>query len=173
MMESNPMRQMVINEDDFLDLINEGRDEGMPLIADSDEWKDRFEDQCSFNGVQSGVEWKAETEAETAEEFGNECASQWHMPDEWRDFDVEGHVLGLCGTDEERDRVEMEMDMFRERGMMDVLRFLKYFVGKVEADGKFIGLGRGSSVASHVLYLMGVHKVNPLKHDLPIGEFLK
>jgi len=35
------------------------------------------------------------------------------------------------------------------------------------------GLGRGSSTASYVLYLLGVHKINSLYYDLSIEEFLK
>jgi DNA polymerase III alpha subunit len=35
------------------------------------------------------------------------------------------------------------------------------------------GVGRGSSVASYVLYLLGVHKVDSIKYGLDIREFLK
>ena len=35
------------------------------------------------------------------------------------------------------------------------------------------GVGRGSSVASYVLYLLGVRKVDSLKYNLDIKEFLK
>ena len=33
------------------------------------------------------------------------------------------------------------------------------------------GVGRGSSVARYVLYLLGVHKVDSLKYNLDIKEF--
>jgi DNA polymerase III alpha subunit len=35
------------------------------------------------------------------------------------------------------------------------------------------GVGRGSSVASYVLYLLGVHKVDSLKYNLNVDEFLR
>jgi DNA polymerase III alpha subunit len=35
------------------------------------------------------------------------------------------------------------------------------------------GVGRGSSVSSYVLYLLGVHRVNSLYYDLDIHEFLR
>jgi DNA polymerase III alpha subunit len=35
------------------------------------------------------------------------------------------------------------------------------------------GVGRGSSVASFVLYLIGIHRINSLFYNLPIEEFLK
>jgi DNA polymerase III alpha subunit len=35
------------------------------------------------------------------------------------------------------------------------------------------GVGRGSSTASYVLYLIGVHSINSIKYDIPIEEFFK
>ena len=35
------------------------------------------------------------------------------------------------------------------------------------------GVGRGSSVASFCLFLIGVHKVNPILYKLKINEFLR
>jgi len=35
------------------------------------------------------------------------------------------------------------------------------------------GVGRGSSVSSYLLYLIGVHKVDSYKYRLDIKEFLK
>ena len=57
--------------------------------------------------------------------------------------------------------------------MMDLLRFLKYMVDKFRENTILWGVGRGSSVASYCLYLLGVHKINSLKYDLDIKEFLR
>jgi len=35
------------------------------------------------------------------------------------------------------------------------------------------GVGRGSSVASYVLYLLGVHRIDSMYYDLDAGEFLR
>jgi DNA polymerase III alpha subunit len=35
------------------------------------------------------------------------------------------------------------------------------------------GVGRGSSVASYVLYLIGVHKIDSIQYDLDWTEFLR
>ena len=35
------------------------------------------------------------------------------------------------------------------------------------------GVGRGSSVASYVLYKLGVHRIDSLYYNLDIGEFLR
>jgi DNA polymerase III alpha subunit len=34
-------------------------------------------------------------------------------------------------------------------------------------------VGRGSSIASYVLYLLGVHRIDSYKFNLDIKEFLK
>jgi DNA polymerase III alpha subunit len=57
--------------------------------------------------------------------------------------------------------------------MFDLLRYLKYFVDTMRKNSVLWGLGRGSSVASYVLYLLGVHRINSLYYDLDIKEFLK
>jgi DNA polymerase III alpha subunit len=54
-----------------------------------------------------------------------------------------------------------------------LLRYLKYFVDTMRANNVLWGLGRGSSVSSYVLYLLGVHKINSMFYDLDIREFLK
>ena len=56
---------------------------------------------------------------------------------------------------------------------MDVLQFLKYMVDTLRENNIVWGVGRGSSVASYVLYLLGVHKVNSIKYDLDPTEFLR
>jgi DNA polymerase III alpha subunit len=35
------------------------------------------------------------------------------------------------------------------------------------------GVGRGSSVASYVLYLLGVHRIDSMFYDLDPSEFLR
>jgi DNA polymerase III alpha subunit len=35
------------------------------------------------------------------------------------------------------------------------------------------GVGRGSSVASYVLYIIGIHRINSIQYDLDYKEFLR
>jgi len=35
------------------------------------------------------------------------------------------------------------------------------------------GVGRGSSVSSYVLFCIGINRIDPLKFNLDVGEFLK
>jgi len=97
----------------------------------------------------------------------------WFMPEEYKQFDIEEYVLGLCKTSEETERVNYELDLFKSHAMMDVLQFLKYMVDTLRKNNIVWGVGRGSSVASYVLYLLGVHKVNSIKYNLDPTEFLR
>jgi DNA polymerase III alpha subunit len=97
----------------------------------------------------------------------------WHMPEEYKTLDIAEHVLGLCTTESELQRVGQELLLYQERELFNLLRYLKYFVDTMRNNNVVWGLGRGSSTASYILYLMGVHKINSLYYDLPIEEFLK
>ena len=109
----------------------------------------------------------------TVEQFDWLNQSTWHMPDEYKALDIAQHILDLCTTQAELQRVGEELLLFQERDLFNLLRYLKYFVDTMRKNGVVWGLGRGSSVASYVLYLLGVHKVDSLYYDLPIEEFLK
>jgi DNA polymerase III alpha subunit len=97
----------------------------------------------------------------------------WYMPIEYKELDIAQCVLDLCSTQEELQRVGQELLLFQERDLFNLLRYLKYFVDTMRKNNIVWGLGRGSSTASYVLYLLGVHKINSLYYDLPIEEFLK
>ena len=95
------------------------------------------------------------------------------MPDAYKTLNVYEFIKNLVKTDDEKQRIAIEMTMFEERKMMDVLRFLIYLVDSMRKNKIVWGVGRGSSVASYVLFLIGIHKVNSLKYNLDIKEFLK
>jgi DNA polymerase III alpha subunit len=82
-------------------------------------------------------------------------------------------VLDKCNGDAELQRAGKELFLFQEKGMFPLLRYLKYLVDTLQHNNVIWGVGRGSSVASFVLYLLGVHRINSLYYDLDIEEFLK
>ena len=75
--------------------------------------------------------------------------------------------------EEELQRVGEELLLFQERDMFDLLRYMKYLVDVMRTNKIVWGVGRGSSVSSFVLYLIGIHKINSLYYDLSIDEFIK
>ena len=95
------------------------------------------------------------------------------MPEEYRKLDIARWLLDECATDPELQRVADELMLFQERDLFDLLRWLKYFVDTMRKHKVVWGVGRGSSVASYILYLIGVHKINSMYYDLDISEFLK
>jgi DNA polymerase III alpha subunit len=107
------------------------------------------------------------------EEFDKQNQSNWFMPEKYKNMDIAKYVLDLCQNDSELQRVGEELLLFQERDMFDLLRYLKYLVDVMRENNIVWGVGRGSSVSSFVLYLIGVHKINSLYYDLSINEFIK
>lgn len=99
--------------------------------------------------------------------------SNWHMPVEYKTLDIAQYILDLCSSESELQRVGKELLLYQERDLFPLLQYLKYFVDTMRKNNVVWGLGRGSSTASYVLYLLGVHKIDSLYYDLPIEEFLK
>jgi hypothetical protein len=107
------------------------------------------------------------------ETFDADMQSHWNMPDEYKQLDIAQWILDQCKTQAELQRVGEELLEYDKRDLFNLLRYLKYFVDTMRANGVVWGLGRGSSVASYVLYLLGVHKINSMYYDLDIHEFLR
>lgn len=97
----------------------------------------------------------------------------WWITEPWCDLPVRETVLQRCVTDVERERVNHEMDLFEARAMIPVLRLLFMLVDHFRRNKIVWGVGRGSSVASYVMYLIGIHKINSIQYDLKIEEFLR
>jgi len=109
----------------------------------------------------------------TVEEFDMKCQENFFIPVEYAKFDIAKFVLDQCQSEAELQRVGEELLLYQERDMFPLLRYLKYLVDTMRANNIVWGVGRGSSVASFVLFLIGVHKINSLYYDLPVDEFLK
>ena len=105
--------------------------------------------------------------------FHSTQQNHWYMPEQYGAIDIAQHILDLCTTDAELQRVGEELLLYQERDLFNLLRYLKYFVDTMRANSIVWGLGRGSSVASYVLYLLNVHRINSMYYDLDVREFLK
>ena len=95
------------------------------------------------------------------------------MPEKYYQINVLQWLLDKCHNDEEKMRVQMEYDLFEKKNFIRVLQFLIYFVDNLRANNIVWGVGRGSSVASFCLFLIGVHKINPMLYNLDVTEFLR
>jgi DNA polymerase III alpha subunit len=106
-------------------------------------------------------------------EFHRVRQENFLMPEKYRQLDIAAEVLNLCKTEHELQRVGDELIKFQERGLFDLLRYLKFLVDTMRENNIVWGVGRGSSVSSYVLFLLGVHKIDSIYYDLSIDEFLK
>jgi DNA polymerase III alpha subunit len=95
------------------------------------------------------------------------------MPQSYKDLDIAKYVLELCESDTELQRCGHELMLFQERNLFDLLRYLKYLVDVMTENQLIWGVGRGSSVASFVLYKLKVHRINSMYYELDPAEFLR
>jgi DNA polymerase III alpha subunit len=112
-------------------------------------------------------------QAVTVEDFDHVNQSQWLMPDEYKQLDIAEYVLGLCESEAAIQRVGEELLLYQARDLFDLLRYLKFLTDTMKNHNLIWGVGRGSSVASYVLYLIEVHRIDSLHYNLEIAEFLR
>jgi len=109
----------------------------------------------------------------SVEEFDENNLLNWSMPEEYQTFDIAKWLLDQCKHEEEIQRVGKELLMYQKRDLFMLLQYMKYLVDLMREHDIIWGVGRGSSVSSFVLFLIGIHRINSLYYDLDIEEFLK
>ena len=102
-------------------------------------------------------------------------SKDFNIPQHYKDLDVEKFVYSKLeqGDPDQIGRVEMELELYKARNLLPMLQLVIYIVDTLRKHNLVWGVGRGSSVASYVLFLLGVHKVDSHKYMLNIREFLK
>lgn len=98
--------------------------------------------------------------------------NHWFIPSEYQNMDIEEFLVTQC-PEQNYDRLVKELELFKQNNMIPVLKTMKYIVDTLRANNIVWGVGRGSSVASYVLHLIGIHKIDSVKYNLPIDEFFK
>lgn len=131
-----------------------------------------FDESLELDKIPSLLTYVANEDL-TIEEFDAICQENLYIPEQYKSMDIAKFVLDQCQNEAELQRAGEELLLYQERDMFKLLQYLKYLVDTMRANNIVWGVGRGSSVASFVLFLIGVHKINSLYYDLPIEEFLK
>lgn len=98
-------------------------------------------------------------------------ANEWLV--ELPDIDVRKYLNDLCKNNIEKSRINFEMDIYEERKLLDILKLMIFLVDHFRKNKIVWGVGRGSSCSSYVLYKIGIHKIDSIKYDLRIHDFLK
>jgi hypothetical protein len=168
-MKQNKFSELIYNELDLCDLLMKG-----PIALDNfivdhtvdvGTWPDIIDPVPSLT---SEIDRDC-----TVAEFHAQQQSNWHMPDRYKNLNIAEHVLKLCSSDAELQRAGEELLLFQEHDLFDLLRYLVYLVDVMKDNQIIWGVGRGSSVASYVLYKLGVHRIDSLYYNLDPREFLR
>lgn len=153
---------MYVEEDDIIELMLQNR-QAKILPRDSKNFK-LFDTTCKTYGINNPFE--------AVEPMTDSL--KWQIPEPWASMDIEQYVKSkVAGNSAKLNRIDMELREFEQRNLTDLLRFLAYFVDVLKTNNIIYGVGRGSSVASYVLYLIGIHRIDSLKYNMDIKEFLK
>ena len=158
---------------DLIDMIYSGHaDKIHVVLCDPSDDVDRFNAAMEEQGLDKLQKYiPLDVDQKT---FDGVCQGEWFMPQEYKELDVYSFVMNKAGDDlAELERVEEELAQFKVRGMNNLLRYMIYLVDFMRENGIVWGVGRGSSVASYVLYLIGVHKIDSIQFGLDWREFLR
>lgn len=173
-MKQNKHGELIYSESDICDLLMQAHDiNGIKnLLVDST--VDLETAAVILENVPAFLRYdEMAADAVSKEEFDHRNQTQWFMPEEYKQLDIAEYVLNLCQNDAELQRCGQELLMFQERGLFNLLRYLKYIVDLMTQNRLIWGVGRGSSVASFVLYKLRVHRIDSLYYDLDPAEFLR
>lgn len=174
-MKTDSYGQVIVNIDDAFTALYNGTVKDLGVLEfDNASIVSQFNQAVATNAdhIPNIKLYQAPDKFDSKELFdeANQCG--WFMPEDYYPNLVE-MLYGMCETQEQTDRVSQELQLFIQHGMLDLLFYLKYLVDTMRENNVVWGVGRGSSVASYVLYLLGVHKVDSIKYGLDIHEFLK
>lgn len=147
--------------------------DGESLILDNKFEVDQFNQSVDINADPIKKASLLEDIDIPLEVFDKNLQKNWFIPEEYKKLDIKLWLIDQCKTEEEKNRVKEELDLFLQKGMYEVLLYLKYLVDTMRENNIVWGVGRGSSVASYCLYLIGIHKINSIRYELDIHEFLK
>ena len=168
--KTNDHGDCIFSEQDAIDLLYTNPDFDISKLFFED--VDQFNSSLQDLGLDFG-KLKTAPKRSNINDFDKQNFEDWHMPEKYYKINVLQWLLDKCQNDEEKMRVQSEYDLFEKKKFVKVLQFLIYFVDTLRANNIVWGVGRGSSVSSFCLFLIGVHKINPMLYGLDYKEFLR
>ena len=160
--------------DDLMDLIYKGKEDLLfNVLADDNDETKKFNKSLELTGTGQQLKFYKSLDIDL-KSFDKLLQNEWFMPNSYKSFDIETYVRSICPDNQNSiNRVKEELEAFKEMGYINLLRFLHYLVNFMKENNIIWGVGRGSSVASYVLFLLGVHKIDSLQYNLNWREFLR
>ena len=162
--------EIVVDENDLVEMFLQDIKPNMVTMATA-QVIDQYNHFCDLFLLSSKID--VELAATNEDKYNAALMDNWYIPEHYKDIDARRWILNRPMTHEERERVMAELQEFQNRGMMPLLNFLLYMVDTMRENNIVWGVGRGSSVASYVLYLIGVHRINSMKYNLDYKEFFR
>ena len=173
-MKTSQYSEMIFDENDICDLLMQGQAIDSLKSLTIDQSINLEELSRHIERPDSLLTWTFPYNQETSvPEFDLQQQSNWHMPEHYKQLDIADHVLSLCESDAELQRCGAELLLYQERNLFDLFRYLTYLVDVMRENQLIWGVGRGSSVASYVLYKLGVHRIDSMYYELDPQEFLR
>lgn len=122
-----------------------------------------------------------DTKVTTKDGLNDVFPPDWAIPAEYRAMDLNTFICDTLASRIKQDslyeqrlgRLAQEIILFEQHGLNDVLRVLIYVVDQLKKHKVVWGVGRGSSCSSYLLYLLGLHAVDPVKYDIAITDFIR
>lgn len=168
----NMYGQAILGSDDLIELILQGKNISHLNVDDDEEiilFK-KYQDSLISDTI---VFLEPPEEKLSFDEFHLKCSEEWVFPKIYQQINVLEWLLNKCKTEKEIARVKEEYKLYEERNLIMLLRLFIFLVDYMRKNKFLWGVGRGSSVSSYILYLIGVHKVDSLLYNLDICEYLK
>lgn len=170
--KTNKYGQAVLSSNDLMALVLQGKNINHLIVVEDDEIElfQKYQSELLSETITFLDQPNSDL---TFEQFHEKCANEWTFPAVYQQIDVERWLLARCKSQEEIDRVLLEYKLYEERNLVMLLRFFIYLVDFMREHKFLWGVGRGSSVSSYILYIIGVHRVNSLQYQLDIKDYLK
>ena len=160
--------RVIMNTDGLVDMLFDNKSISGLLVEDINE--NRKYNQFSDNSL---ILYTDELQSQSVGEFDLCETNKWSTPKEFQNINIDEWLLARCSNDIQKTRVLKELSMYEERNLYPLLRHLIFLIDHFRKNQVIWGVGRGSSVASYVLFLIGIHKIDSLKYNLEIEEFLR
>jgi DNA polymerase III alpha subunit len=115
----------------------------------------------------------------------NDLDFYWDIPEKYKTMDLKQHIIDKLlqlpeitslndhEIHDRLNRINVEYRGYKKLKLLPLLRTLIYVINTFHKDGVVWGPGRGSSVSSYILYVIGVHDVDSVLYELDISDFLK
>jgi DNA polymerase III alpha subunit len=168
----NKYGQAILSSDNLRELLLQGKNISHLNVISDEEIK-LFEKYQAELLQETITFLDSPDESLTFDEFHQRCAEEWIFPEIYQQIDVKKWLLDKCKTQQEIDRVNEEYILYEQRDLIMLLRLFIFLVDYMRKNNFIWGVGRGSSVSSYILYLIGVHRVDSIKYGFDIKDYLK